>query len=154
MLKTGKPLLPHESRPPLWARFGLRRSRGWFVAGMCLKCFGGPGEIRTHDLFHAMEVRSTTYRQSHQKQKTYETEIWTPRGRHARFHRFLDSDRTPGFTPGVTSRTPGTVRCGTPRASRAVVRALECRLLRPGRRQAFPYMQFRHDDPTFRSRAM
>jgi hypothetical protein len=20
----------------------------------CLKCFGGPGEIRTHDLFHAM----------------------------------------------------------------------------------------------------
>jgi hypothetical protein len=23
-----------------------------------LKCFGGPGEIRTHDLFHAMEARS------------------------------------------------------------------------------------------------
>jgi hypothetical protein len=24
----------------------------------CLKTFGGPGEIRTHDLFHAMEARS------------------------------------------------------------------------------------------------
>ena len=23
-----------------------------------MKCFGGPGEIRTHDLFHAMEARS------------------------------------------------------------------------------------------------
>jgi hypothetical protein len=22
------------------------------------ECFGGPGEIRTHDLFHAMEARS------------------------------------------------------------------------------------------------
>jgi hypothetical protein len=26
--------------------------------GKCLKRFGGPGEIRTHDLFHAMEARS------------------------------------------------------------------------------------------------
>ena len=26
--------------------------------GKCLKPFGGPGEIRTHDLFHAMEARS------------------------------------------------------------------------------------------------
>jgi hypothetical protein len=24
----------------------------------CLRNFGGPGEIRTHDLFHAMEARS------------------------------------------------------------------------------------------------
>jgi hypothetical protein len=31
---------------------------GWEGNGKCLKCFGGPGEIRTHDLFHAMEARS------------------------------------------------------------------------------------------------
>jgi len=24
------------------------------IAGKYLKCFGGPGEIRTHDLFHAI----------------------------------------------------------------------------------------------------
>src|ERR1019366_2613822 len=31
---------------------------GWMGDGKCLKYFGGPGEIRTHDLFHAMEARS------------------------------------------------------------------------------------------------
>jgi hypothetical protein len=25
---------------------------------MCLECFGGPGRVRTVDLFHAMEARS------------------------------------------------------------------------------------------------
>ena len=37
-----------------------------------------PGEIRTHDLFHAMEDFSITYRQSRQKHETYATPIWTP----------------------------------------------------------------------------
>jgi hypothetical protein len=27
---------------------------GWQGDGKCLKHFGGPGEIRTHDLFHAI----------------------------------------------------------------------------------------------------
>jgi hypothetical protein len=31
---------------------------GWMGNGKSMKCFGGPGEIRTHDLFHAMEARS------------------------------------------------------------------------------------------------
>jgi hypothetical protein len=42
-----------------WTPVGLRRLRsGGRGNGKCLKCFGGPGEIRTHDLFHAMEARS------------------------------------------------------------------------------------------------
>jgi hypothetical protein len=28
------------------------------LVGKLLRLFGGPGEIRTHDLFHAMEARS------------------------------------------------------------------------------------------------
>ncbi len=31
---------------------------GGAEARKCFKGFGGPGEIRTHDLFHAMEARS------------------------------------------------------------------------------------------------
>ena len=34
------------------ARKHFRKSMFYWV------CFGGPGEIRTHDLFHAMEARS------------------------------------------------------------------------------------------------
>src|SRR5712692_6976481 len=42
-----------------WTPGGLRRLRSWLAGdGKCLKRFGGPGEIRTHDLFHAMEARS------------------------------------------------------------------------------------------------
>ena len=42
-----------------WTPVGLRRRRSWLRGyGKCLKRFGGPGEIRTHDLFHAMEARS------------------------------------------------------------------------------------------------
>ena len=39
----------------IWTPVGLRR-RGPLLGGdgKCLKRFGGPGEIRTHDLFHAI----------------------------------------------------------------------------------------------------
>jgi hypothetical protein len=43
----------------VWTPVGLQRLRFWLAGdGKCLKRFGGPGEIRTHDLFHAMEARS------------------------------------------------------------------------------------------------
>ena len=43
--------------------FGLQLDSGDYLLvsqgdGKSLKRFGGPGEIRTHDLFHAMEARS------------------------------------------------------------------------------------------------
>jgi hypothetical protein len=65
--------------------FGLQLDSGDYILGWlgnakCLKCFGGPGEIRTHDLFHAMEVKSITYSDLHQKHKTYTSEIWTAFG--------------------------------------------------------------------------
>ena len=52
------PMAAHASNG-VWTPVGLRRLRlGGRGNGKCLKCFGGPGEIRTHDLFHAMEARS------------------------------------------------------------------------------------------------
>ena len=43
----------------IWTPVGLRRLHsGGRGNGKCMKRFGGPGEIRTHDLFHAMEARS------------------------------------------------------------------------------------------------
>ena len=42
-----------------WTPTGLQgRGFGTQESCKCLKRFGGPGEIRTHDLFHAMEARS------------------------------------------------------------------------------------------------
>src|ERR1039458_8787758 len=42
-----------------WTPVGLRRGRsGGRGNGKSMTRFGGPGEIRTHDLFHAMEGRS------------------------------------------------------------------------------------------------
>ena len=41
----------------IWTPVGLRRVvLGGRGNAKSLKCFGGPGEIRTHDLFHAMEA--------------------------------------------------------------------------------------------------
>ena len=57
--------------------------------------FGGPGEIRTHDLFHAMERKSITYRQFHQKQKTYRRAIWTPVDAKTPVSEVVDSAWTP-----------------------------------------------------------
>ena len=91
------PLLP---KPPevFWTPNWHHGHAADLVLGCkCLKCFGGPGEIRTHDLFHAMGVRSITYRQSDQKQKSCATTIWTPIGLRVRFHGFRDSGRTPAF---------------------------------------------------------
>src|SRR6266849_3164328 len=43
----------------VWTPVGLRRRRSWLEGdGKCLKRFGGPGRVRTDDLFHAMEARS------------------------------------------------------------------------------------------------
>src|ERR1039458_2487517 len=50
----------------IWTPNGLRvtSSATWKRASIFVSlcflgfCFGGPGEIRTHDLFHAMEARS------------------------------------------------------------------------------------------------
>ncbi len=39
--------------------------------------FGGPGGIRTLDLFHAIQVKSITYRQSSLKTKDLALSIWT-----------------------------------------------------------------------------
>ncbi len=71
-----------------WTPKGLRvtssatwKSASIFV-GLCFfgVCLGGPGEIRTHDLFDAMVMRSITYGHSDQKQKTCASGIWTPFG--------------------------------------------------------------------------
>jgi hypothetical protein len=42
--------------------------------------FGGPGEIRTHDLFHAMVEGSITCSAVQRKQKTCGSSFWTPFG--------------------------------------------------------------------------
>jgi hypothetical protein len=56
--------------------------------------FGGPGEIRTQDLFHAMVAGSITYEETRGKQKTCTTAIWTSFGPHALFHACLDLERS------------------------------------------------------------
>jgi len=79
--------------------FGLQLDSGgcvcdWEGGGKCLKRFGGPGEIRTHDLFHAMVAGSITYEETRRKQKTCTTAIWTSFGPHALFHACLDLERS------------------------------------------------------------
>src|SRR5581483_5959651 len=88
------PKPPRAFWTPNW-----HHGRGSDAALSCkyLKCFGGPGEIRTHDLFHAMVVGSITYEQFHQKQKTCATKIWTPFGRCDRFHDFWTPHRLQFF---------------------------------------------------------
>ena len=72
-------LLP---KPPLafWTP-NWHHGRGSDVVVGCksLKCFGGPGEIRTHDLFHAMEARSIAYRQVSSSFMHLQTSIFGPR---------------------------------------------------------------------------
>ena len=60
---------------------------------------GGPGEIRTHDLFHAMEEISIAYRQSGVKTKDLARGEVDPGGRHGRTFRRLGSMPTPGLQP-------------------------------------------------------
>src|SRR5712692_10108896 len=55
---TGCPRVPMRK-----TGFGLQLDSGdyvlgWEGDGKCLKCFGGPGRVRTVDLFHAMEVKA------------------------------------------------------------------------------------------------
>ena len=64
-LIVGRHLYPHDAQwlPMLKVGFGLQLDSGDHVlAGRrnrkCLKCLGGPGRVRTVDLFHAMEARS------------------------------------------------------------------------------------------------
>jgi hypothetical protein len=50
---------------------------GWLGGGKSMKCFGGPGEIRTHDLFHAMEARSQLrHRPTMRSFPLYHTPSW------------------------------------------------------------------------------
>ena len=52
------PMAAHASNE-VWTPVGLHgRHSAQGKVCKCLKRFGGPGEIRTHDLFHAMEGRS------------------------------------------------------------------------------------------------
>ena len=74
-----------------WTPRGLRLQVWVGVVGCkSLNYFGGPGEIRTHDLFHAMVAKSITYEERRGKQKTCTTAIWTSFGPHALFHACLD----------------------------------------------------------------
>ena len=51
---TGLPKVPMR-KTGFGLQVGLLRLRSWLEGvGKCLKRFGGPGEIRTHDLFHAI----------------------------------------------------------------------------------------------------
>ena len=58
------PMAAHASNG-VWTPVGLHGRGVWRAeARKCLKGFGGPGRVRTVDLFHAMEARSQTAPQS------------------------------------------------------------------------------------------
>ena len=55
------PMAAHASNG-VWTPVGLHGRGGWRAeARKCLKGFGGPGRVRTVDLFHAMEAQATSY---------------------------------------------------------------------------------------------
>src|SRR5438132_1133918 len=52
-------IAPASKRDCFWTPAGLHGAALWLAnSAKCLKGFGGPGRVRTVDLFHAMEARS------------------------------------------------------------------------------------------------
>jgi hypothetical protein len=110
------------------------------VSAVC-GVYCGPGEIRTHDLFHAMVTKSIAYRRIRDFSKSYGHAIWTSFGPHALSRGGLDLRRSTPW-PTMVAAMPLRSRHRVPHVLRARARlSPSCQFFVQDEEKGLPILQ-------------